>query len=499
MKKDISSTAKHTVIYGLGNLLVKIAGLILIPLYTSELDLSEYGMLILLEVTSQFLVGVLSFNIPGAMLRFGSEVDAIIDRKKIYFTSFITLLGIVLLSQIILQPTSRLFSEMLFDSSKYETYFTLLFFSIGLEIMGLLPLQLMRLLNKPVYYISFFIVKLVSTLSFTYYFVKVKTMGVEGAVWGMFLGNAILLLSTLPIQFRNFKLAIDKKAGVDMMKFGAPLIFNAISSLLLTLGDRVIIKYYGQLAEVGVYGFAYKIGSLVNLLVINSFSLGFLPIAYKKYKDPDFKDFFKKTFTYFILITVVFTVGICLFGKEVIKVVSSSAPEYWQAIYLVPLIAFAFVFKGIYFMFSYIFHISKKTKYAALVTLIGMLLNIGLNFALIPIYGVYGAVFATFISYVVMAIVTYYYGQRIIRIEYELRKVAIMLALSSCIVLLGIYFNDLEIIQRLIVKGILFAGIIVLLWMTILTPSEKEFVTNAFKSLKSAEGRKALLNEFKKG
>ncbi len=495
MIKDIGSTAKHTVIYGLGNLLVKIAGLLLIPLYTSALSTSDYGMLILLEVTAQFLVGVLSFRIPGAMLRFGTDATNSADRKKIYFTALVGLLAIVLLAELFLMPSASIFSRLMFDSDKYATYFIILFASVGLEILGLLPLQLMRLLNKPQYYISFFLAKLVATLSITYYLITSKNMGVEGAVWGMFTGNAMLWLASLPMQIKHSRMAMDKAVGIEMFKFGAPLIFTSISTLLLTLGDRVIIKYFGELSDVGIYGFAYKIGSLVNLLVINSFSLGFLPIAYKKFKDPDFKDFFKKTFTYFMLITVVFTIVISLFGKEAIKVISSNSPDYWEAVYLVPLIAFAFVFKGIYFVFALIFHISKKTKYAAWVTLAGMLINLALNFALIPVFGIYGAVFATLLSFVAMSLLSYKYGQNIIRIDYELKKIALMLTLSAVVISAGFLLNDLDILYRITTKSVLLILFVLALWKIILNEKEKKLAIQLFKKIKTKKGLLEVLKQ----
>src|SRR5690554_7465819 len=79
MIKDLRNTFKQTAIYGISNVLVKATGLILLPIYTSSLTISDYGMLVLIEVITQFFVDVISVNLPGAMLRLGADTK---DKKR---------------------------------------------------------------------------------------------------------------------------------------------------------------------------------------------------------------------------------------------------------------------------------------------------------------------------------------------------------------------------------------------------------------------------------
>jgi len=47
MLKDVKSTIKNALVYGLGNVSVKLVGLVLIPVYTNPVYLSmdDYGVL----------------------------------------------------------------------------------------------------------------------------------------------------------------------------------------------------------------------------------------------------------------------------------------------------------------------------------------------------------------------------------------------------------------------------------------------------------------------
>lgn len=251
MIKDLRNTFKQTAIYGISNVLVKATGLILLPIYTSSLTISDYGMLVLIEVITQFFVDVISVNLPGAMLRLGADTK---DKKRqnvFYSTALIMLVAIGIVFLAIFLPLSGLFSQAFFDSDAYAIYFVIVFISVVLEILGLMPMQLLRLREESGKYVFFFGLKLVALIGFIWYLVSVKEMGVYGAIIGALLANITLLLATSVYQFNNLVFKFDKVAAREMFHFGAPLIFVSIAAILITISDRIIINIYGQLADVG--------------------------------------------------------------------------------------------------------------------------------------------------------------------------------------------------------------------------------------------------------
>lgn len=499
MIKDLKNTFRQSAIYGFGNVLVKATGLALLPIYLEVLDTDEYGALIIFEVLTQFMVGVFSFRLQSSLLRFGSDVPEGKAQKKIYFTATISMVVVSALVFLAFLPTGGWMSRFLFDTSEYRHYFPLLFGSIALEMLALMPMQLFRLQERPLAFISFLALKLVAILGFVSYFVWWEDMGVYGAVLGIFWANALMLAATLPTQIKNSFPEFDRAVAMEMFRFGTPLIFTSISAILLSIGDRFIIKIYGELSDVGVYGLAYKIGSVVNLLVINSFTMGFLPIAFKKFHEPSFARFFAKMLTYFTVVTVVFTLAISLYSKELIKVMSSDTPDYWLAVILVPFIAFSFLFKAIQFFISLTFHLTKRTRYDAIVTVMGFILNIALNFILIPIYGIYGAVAATGVSYIGMGILTHRYAQRLYRVKYELKKIGVLIVSCAAFIAVGILMNDWDIAWRLIGKTAVLILYVVFLYLAIAGPDEKEKIRKVWVLLRQPGGVKALLGEVRGG
>jgi O-antigen/teichoic acid export membrane protein len=90
-------------------------------------------------------------------------------------------------------------------------------------------------------------------------------------------------------------------------------------------------------------------------------------------------------------------------------------------------------FQGVYLMTSIGLNITRRTQYYPVSTAIAAAANIGLNFALIPRYGIMGAAYANGIAYAMQAALAYFFSQRFYPVTYEwgrLVRVAIAAALA---------------------------------------------------------------------
>jgi O-antigen/teichoic acid export membrane protein len=90
------------------------------------------------------------------------------------------------------------------------------------------------------------------------------------------------------------------------------------------------------------------------------------------------------------------------------------------------------------YIFSLGLHFTKKTKYTAYIVLIGAIVNIGLNFALIPLINIYGAALASTISSILVSILYYKYAQKFYKVGYEIIKIT-----KIIIVAIALYFISL--------------------------------------------------------
>jgi len=464
MLGKLKQTAKQTLIYSLGNISSKLIGFVLLPLYTSFLSTQEYGMFAILEVTATILVAVCSFKLSTAMMRWCSTEESEFKTKSILFTTYLSAFLVIVLLNAILQPFRDSFSVLFFGNSQYQEYFLILFLSVSFEILNLFSLDLIRLKERSVFYILISITRLSTILVLNIYFIKYLSLGVKGILLSQLIGNALITLITLPFLLKNMVFNFYYSELKKMLNYGIPLVFSTISMMLLTMGDRYIIKYFLNYSEVGIYSLGYKIASVVNVLIIQSFQTGFLPIAYKNFDKPDAQRFFSKILTYYTFVLVLSSLGLSLFAKEIIELFSKSE-EFNIAYTIVPFIALAFVFKGIQYVYSLGLHFSKKTKYNAFIVLSAAILNFILNMILIPKFGIYGAAIATIVSWLIMSTAFYKFSFKFYKVKYELRNILLLISVGIGLYLLSLLFQDTAVYLRIILKSLLLITFPGILWV----------------------------------
>ncbi len=464
MLNKLKDTAKHTFIYSIGNLSTKMIGLLLLPLYTSKLSLLNYGRFTILETTSMFLTMVLGLRIVSSMMRWSAETEDKNEQGKILFNSYVILLITAVIVNIIFSPMKSWLSQAFFSSTEYSNYFTVIFAIIGLEMINQVPMNLFRFQGKPIVYSSVFAVKLFIVLLLNIYFLVYAEIGVIGIFYSQLIANAIQMLCTIPILLKNFNYKFDIDLIKEMLGYSIPLIFSAISVQLLAIGDRYIIKYFLDYSQVGIYSLGYKISGFLNVFIVQAFALGFLPIAYKMQGSPEAAKFFKKIFKYFSMILVFGALGVSLFSREILLIFAQK-PEFYVAYKVVPLITVAFIFKGIQYMFLLGFHYVKKTKYIAYIVTFALFVNIGLNFILIPIFGIWGAALTTVISSLLISVISYFASQKFYPVKYEIGKMLVVFAVGTALYVASGVLATSNIYFGIVIKLGLFLSFPILLYV----------------------------------
>jgi O-antigen/teichoic acid export membrane protein len=119
--------------------------------------------------------------------------------------------------------------------------------------------------------------------------------------------------------------------------------------------------------------------------------------------------------------------------------------------------------------------IEEKSSYIPVITGIGATINVGVNFLLIPVWGIIGAALATLASYLVMAVVVYKTTQKFYNINYEKGKV--IKTLSFVLIAGSVYYYLMSIHNLFITyKILILVGFICSLFLFILDKNELGFI-----------------------
>jgi O-antigen/teichoic acid export membrane protein len=95
---------------------------------------------------------------------------------------------------------------------------------------------------------------------------------------------------------------------------------------------------------------------------------------------------------------------------------------------IVPWIIGGYLMHAFFTLFQLAIMQAKKTSYLPWLTAIAFVLNIALNFALVPPYGIAGAAWATLAAYAVEAAAVFALAQRVFRLDYRALEMIVALA-----------------------------------------------------------------------
>lgn len=195
------------------------------------------------------------------------------------------------------------------------------------------------------------------------------------------------------------------------LMFNIPLIPHYLSQTLLNTSDRIMITSMVGDSEAGIYSLAYTL-SMVMMLVNSSLLSTLGPWIYRKIKTKHVEEIAGIAYVSLVLIAGVNLVLIA-FAPELVRLFAPA--EYLDAIWVIPPVAMSVFFMFCYDLFAKFQFYFEKSTYVLAASLIGAVLNILLNYLLIPVFGYYAAGYTTLFCYIVYVIFHYLFMRKVCR------------------------------------------------------------------------------------
>jgi len=456
MRSIVGTSIKNSFIYGLGNMAVKLVGFILIPIYTDpqHFSISEFGILGILDISSQVLLALVGMAIPQSLSRWYWDKDFQSKQKQLFFLTLVFQMVVSAGAILILLPFTGVLSDLLFNAETWKSTIRLVVIAASLQAINSCIITVLKLQSKASLYSISNIVKLAAVLGMTIYFVVGKGMGLNGIFLAQAIGNGLFILLLSGYIVKNTRVSLEISILRPMLGYGLPLLIAGISNILLNVIDRYSLNYLSVLKNVALYTLAFKFASLVRIIVIESIKMAVAPLILKIMNDPDNDRFFSKVMLYTSFGVMFCIIGISLFSQELIKLISNSS-EYWDAITLTPILAFALFFVNLKEITIYGLVFTKKTRLIGLMTIFSVGLNLVLNILLIPKFNTYGAAAATLISQIIFWGLIYFLAQRNYPISYDLKRVFLVLMVGIVYASSFYILKDLSIGLRIVIKSTL--------------------------------------------
>ena len=455
--------------FSIGGYVNALIGLLTVPIITRILSPEQYGIASLISIIVEMLVVFCSLALDQSFVRFFYEVEEE-ERGKLlqdclYYPMFITIFS----SLIIFIFRNQISIFIL--GKKEKVIWLIIVFSIVALIIKSFAFLVVRMQQKGGLYSFFYILIKVVEFSFILLFFKIYGNDYKVIVLATLFSTLITSLLMIVVERKIWRLVgkrkIEKK---ELLNFSAPLVLTLALTWVFASSDKITIKIFSNLKELGLYSGAFRIVSVISVIQ-TGFTSFWTPFIYERYsKNPDDLVFYKKANDYLSLIF--FLIGITILATRNIIIILLGE-KYYDSLFIVPMLIFVPIMYLISETTMMGIGFKKKSKYFLYISIIVAIFNIVGNILLVPKYGAKGAATSTGISYIIFFSFRTYFSIKLINFGFNLKRIYTVIALLLCYALYLSFYNNLK---YTILLGVLLIILVLLIYKSVLLELKQKFI-----------------------
>lgn len=439
--KPVRDLLKHSSIYMFGQILSRMASVLLLPFYTHVLSPKDYGVTAILDLTSSILATIIASGLVAAVTRHHFDTNDTHETDRVWWTGLTMVASVCCLVCLPLWLIRDTLAHVTLgpEIANGARFYTLTILTLCFGVFGMVLDSYLRVLKWSGVFVAISIVRLLVNIGLNVWLIVGAGMGVEG----LLVGNLLATILQTSIVFAIFvktrgPWSIDPVVGRQMMVFAAPLVITAVTAMMMHEADRFFLRIWANMEVVGVYSLAHKIGFAVNTMCALPFMSIWAVAMYDIERMPNASEMYAKIFRWFSA-----GMGILLLGASlsVHPVLPWLTPEsYAESIDLV-----AVVLLGFYvFTFSFIFEVpamlQKRTRILIPAAVLALTVNIAANALLIPVLGAWGAGWAGVVTYAVSSFAMLAVCRQVMHIPYQWWRLALS-SVGLCVTYLVVRFG----------------------------------------------------------
>ncbi len=431
--------AGETALYGLGSIVPRFLNFLLVRLHTGVFAPEEYGVITKLYAFVAVINTVYMFGMETAYFRFASKPGA--DEKKVFNitqTVVIAISGFLSLVFILFADGIADYMEVPGRTDLVIWLALIMFIDAAVAI----PFARLRWRKEAWRFAFGKLVNIAILVGLNIYFLVIAS-GPTPDVGLVILANLaangfyLLFFARSLIAWRPL---YDKELTPPTLSYAYPIMLTGLAGITNEMFSRITLEkwlpenfYSGQskLYALGVFGAAYKLAVLMNL-AIQAFRYAAEPFFFSNAAEKNSPHLFARVNHYFVIACCIILLVVSV-NLDILKHFLGQA-EYWEGLYIVPILLLAYLFLGMYYNFSVWFKITDRTYFGTLVTLGGVIVTIAANYFLIPVAGYLGSSWAALLCYFGMACATYLIGQKYFPVPYTIGRSTAYIAATLAVV-----------------------------------------------------------------
>jgi O-antigen/teichoic acid export membrane protein len=421
------SLARHSAAYSAASMIAKASAFLIVPIYTRSLTKDEYASYVLLNAGAAVLGVVYELGISSAVMRFYYDYDDErrldrLERRRYIGAVWLFALAVTGCLSLLLTLLGAPLLTQLYRIA-FWPYVVLTIWGVFLGSANFIPWVLMRVREQSTRFVVLVAMQTSVLVAAAVVLVPVLHLGLLGAVLASFIQSCAVFVFYSAYTWRNVTVRASWRSVRPTLSYGLPVMALQGGWWVLDAADRFILGALAPLATVALYSVGYAVGRIL-ISISQAVNQAFTPFFFQTVRDedPEAHDVFAYSATYFLLVIAALGVLVIVFSHE--AVLFFGGPAYHGADDVVPVIALAATIQGLFYVPSRGLLQIKRTGSFPWIVLAGAGLNVSLNLALIPSFGMMGASYATVAGYVIAVVATFVVAHRWFPVAYQWARMA---------------------------------------------------------------------------
>ena len=470
-------------IYGAGSIVLKLINFILIPVYTRFITPNEYGLLAITSSVLAVFMILYSLEMRGAINFFYTRSDRPEIRNRNISSIWLAMISFALLMAVLFDTFGEKASAILFISVPYSPYIRIVIWTAFFTVFSQVPQVLYQVKESPIPYVILLVANALLNIGLSVYFIVVMRLGALGYLLGAFISSFVMSVPYLIITLRMIRPSFGWRQLVPILAYSMPLVLHSLSAWLLEYSDRLIMEKFIPLSQIGIYSLGFQFGAIVNLFS-TAVNTAWVPLIFRlDSQDPEHsKARISRLVTYLITSVAFIFIILIIFVREINSL--ATPPEYKYAYQIAYWVALGQLFHGLYYIPVNFLFLRGKTKFVPLITIGSAVIDVFLNIALLPHFGVIAAAWAGCFSKMIMLTLALLISHRVYPFKYEVNRLVKLIIIVTIIFFINLLMPEYSLGLSLTLKSMLVLVTIPILFLAnYFTQEERLFISSFFRSL----------------
>jgi O-antigen/teichoic acid export membrane protein len=239
---------------------------------------------------------------------------------------------------------------------------------------------------------------------------------------------------------------------------------------------------------VGVYAVGYKFAFMLNYLVVQPFMIMWQTRMYVIHQNPEHRSIFSQIFVLYSVLLIYAGLAMAVLSPELVRIMVG--PQFGAGQDVIPIVTLAYVFYGVGYYLELGMLLRDRSSLVGAVGAGAVVLNLVLNYFLVLHFGMMGAAWATLISFLGIALASFWFSERVLPLSLGAGRVTATVLFAIAIYLVGRFWTLPSVGTTVTLKVFLLASFPLVLWKSgILSAAEKGTLLAAGRTVRECLSR----------